>query len=77
MKEIELTPKTEEDLETIWDYSFRQFGILQANECINRLDALFNVLAAHGIGTERAEPGEYVYYDRSCNGLACEIREPD
>ncbi|VFS14969.1 Plasmid Stabilization System protein [Enterobacter cancerogenus] len=28
MKEIELTPKAEEDLEAIWDYSFRQFGIV-------------------------------------------------
>ncbi|QFH87867.1 type II toxin-antitoxin system RelE/ParE family toxin (plasmid) [Enterobacter hormaechei] len=27
MKEIELTPKAEEDLEAIWDYSFRQFGV--------------------------------------------------
>lgn len=26
MKEIELTPKAEEDLEAIWDYSFRLFG---------------------------------------------------
>ena len=25
MKEIELTPKAEDDLEAIWDYSFRQF----------------------------------------------------
>ncbi|EDI4631202.1 type II toxin-antitoxin system RelE/ParE family toxin [Salmonella enterica subsp. enterica serovar Poona] len=29
MKEIELTPKAEEDLEAIWDYSFRQFGIVE------------------------------------------------
>lgn len=31
MKEIELTPKAEEDLEAIWDYSFRQFGGVQAD----------------------------------------------
>lgn len=31
MKEIELTPEAEEDLEAIWDYSFRQFGIVQAD----------------------------------------------
>ena len=29
MKEIELTPKAEEDLEAIWDYSFRQIGVVQ------------------------------------------------
>jgi len=28
MKEIELTPKAEEDLEAIWGYSFRQFGVV-------------------------------------------------
>lgn len=27
MKEIELTPKAEEALEAIWDYSFRQMRI--------------------------------------------------
>lgn len=31
MKEIELTPKAEDDLEAIWDYSFRQFWIVQAD----------------------------------------------
>lgn len=61
MKEIELTPKAEEDLETIWDCSFRQFGILQADEYISRLAAVFNVLAAHGIGTQRTELGDNVY----------------
>jgi antitoxin ParD1/3/4 len=29
MKEIELTPKAEEDLEAIWDYSFRQIGLFR------------------------------------------------
>lgn len=37
MKEIELTPRAEKDLEAIWDYSFRQFGIVQADEYIGRL----------------------------------------
>ncbi|EOW6796904.1 type II toxin-antitoxin system RelE/ParE family toxin [Cronobacter sakazakii] len=31
MKEIELTPNAEEDLEAIWDYSFRQIGVVQAD----------------------------------------------
>lgn len=29
MKEIELTPKAEEDLEAIWNYSFRQLGLFR------------------------------------------------
>nr|WP_318605294.1 type II toxin-antitoxin system RelE/ParE family toxin [Enterobacter asburiae] len=45
MKEIELTPKAEEDLEAIWGYSFRQFGIVQADAYISRIAAVFNVLA--------------------------------
>ena len=44
MKEIELTPKAEEDLEAIWDYSFRQFGIVQADAYIERIAAVFDVL---------------------------------
>ncbi|HGN8993483.1 TPA: type II toxin-antitoxin system RelE/ParE family toxin [Klebsiella michiganensis] len=60
MKEIELTPKAEEDLETIWDYSFRQFGVAQADEYIGRLAAIFDVLATHEIGTPRPELGENI-----------------
>lgn len=58
MKEIELTPKAEEDLEAIWDYSFKQFGVAQADEYIGRIAAVFDVLATHDIGTQRAELGE-------------------
>ena len=54
MKEIELTPKAEEDLEAIWDYSFRQFGVVQADAYIGRIAAVFDVLAMHDIGTHRA-----------------------
>lgn len=52
MKEIELTPKAEEDLEAIWDYSFRQFGIIQVDAYIGRIAAVFDVLAMHDIGTQ-------------------------
>ena len=58
MKEIELTPKAEEDLEAIWDYSFRQFGVVQADAYIGRIAAVFDVLAMHDIGTHRAELGD-------------------
>jgi toxin ParE1/3/4 len=61
MKEIELTPKAEEDLETIWDYSFRKFGATRADEYIGRLAAVFDVLATHEIGTKRPELGEDIY----------------
>lgn len=61
MKGIELTPKAEEDLVAIWDYSFRQFGVVQAEEYIGRIAAVFDVLAMHEIGTQRAELGEDIF----------------
>ena len=61
MKEIELTPKAEEDLVAIWDYSFRQFGVVQADEYIGRIAAVFDVLAMHEIGTQREELGEDIF----------------
>ena len=57
MKEIELTPKAEEDLKDIWDYSLRQFGVVQADAYIDRIAAVFDVLAMHDIGTHRTELG--------------------
>lgn len=57
---IELTPKAEDDLEAIWDYSIRQFGVVQADVYIDRIAAVFDVLAMHDIGTHRAELGEYI-----------------
>lgn len=57
MKEIELTPRAEEDLEAIWDYSFRQFGVVQADVYIGRIAAVFDVQARHDIDTHRAELG--------------------
>ncbi|MDU4155220.1 MAG: type II toxin-antitoxin system RelE/ParE family toxin [Enterobacteriaceae bacterium] len=61
MKEIELTPKAEEDLEAIWEYSFRQFGVVQADEYIGRIAGVFDVLTMHEIGTQRAELGEDIF----------------
>jgi plasmid stabilization system protein ParE len=72
MKEIELTPKAEEDLEAIWDFSFRQFGVVQADAYIGRIAAVFDVLAMHDIGTHRAELGDDIFtagrtaYDLFC-----------
>lgn len=60
MKEIELTPKAEEDLEAIWYYSFRRFGVVKADEYIERIAAVFEVLATHEVGTRRAELGERI-----------------
>lgn len=58
MKEIELTPKAEEDLKAIWNYSFRPFGVVQADAYIGRIAAVFDVPTIHDIGTHRAELGE-------------------
>lgn len=60
MKEIELAPKAEEDLEAIWDYSFRKFGVVQADANIERITAVFDVLAMHDISTHRAELGDNI-----------------
>ncbi|EAU7106558.1 type II toxin-antitoxin system RelE/ParE family toxin [Salmonella enterica] len=61
MKEIELTPKAGEDLEAIWNYSFRQFGLIKADDYIGRISEVFEVLATHDVGTHRAELGENIY----------------
>jgi len=58
MKEISLTPKAEEDLVAIWDYSFRQFGVVQADEYIGRIAAVFDMLATHDIRIKRPELGK-------------------
>lgn len=39
MKEINLTPKAEEDLTAIWDYSYQHFGMDQADIYIGRISA--------------------------------------
>ncbi|NMD68646.1 type II toxin-antitoxin system RelE/ParE family toxin [Enterobacter sp. DNRA5] len=44
----------------MWDYSFRQFGIVQADAYIGRISAVFDVLAMHDIGTQRAELGDNI-----------------
>lgn len=61
MKEIELTPKAEEDLQAIWNYSLQQFGVIKADEYIDRISAVFEVLARHEVGTHRTELGENIY----------------
>ncbi|WP_156124002.1 type II toxin-antitoxin system RelE/ParE family toxin [Enterobacter sp. Bisph1] len=55
------SPKAEEDPECIWNYSFRQFGMVKADEYIGRISAVFHVLGVHQIGTPRPEPGEKIF----------------
>lgn len=55
IKEIKLTPKAEEGLEAIWNYSFRPFWVVQADAYIGHIAAVFDVLAMHDIGTHRVE----------------------
>ncbi|WP_259331788.1 type II toxin-antitoxin system RelE/ParE family toxin [Enterobacter cloacae] len=58
---MELTPKAEDDLAVIWDYSFRQFGVVLADAYIGRIAAVFEVLAMHETGTQRTELGEGIF----------------
>ncbi len=44
MAEYRLTPAAERDLEAIWTYTFRQWGIGQANNYIDLLTATFDEL---------------------------------
>ncbi|MGX5088811.1 hypothetical protein [Enterobacter sp. UPMP2052] len=50
MKEIEMIRKAEENLEAIWDNNFRYFDVIQADEYMGRIAAVFYVLATHDIG---------------------------
>ncbi|HDT2108492.1 TPA: type II toxin-antitoxin system RelE/ParE family toxin [Enterobacter roggenkampii] len=47
-------------LSSSWNYSFRQFGVVQADAYIGRIAAVFDVLAMHDIGTHRAELGDNI-----------------
>lgn len=61
MKESELTPRAEDDLAVIRDYSFRQFGVVRADAYIGRIAAVFDVLALHETGTQRTGLGEGIF----------------
>lgn len=62
MKEIELTPKAEEDLGIRWEYSYLHFGIDNADEYMDRTSVAFDILSAHQIRTPRAELGGTDFY---------------
>lgn len=61
MKTTELTPKATEDLESIWLYSYEQFGLTKADEYISRFSDVFEILSRYRIGTFRPELGDRVY----------------
>lgn len=46
MGEYRLSPRARRDLETIWEYSFEQWGVEQANRYIDKIIAKFEVIAA-------------------------------
>lgn len=52
MKEINLTPKAIDDLENIWFYSHRPFGLAKADEYVARFSDIFDILARYEIGTQ-------------------------
>lgn len=58
MREIELTPKANEDLENIWLYGFEAFGMAQADRYIQHISAVFDHLAQHLTGRLRDELGQ-------------------
>ena len=45
MAEYRLTPAAENDLEAIWTYTAQQWGVMQADRCIDFLTAAFDVLS--------------------------------
>jgi len=47
MAEYRLTPAAEGDLEAIWSYTARQWGLDQANRYIDILTSAFSQLAEH------------------------------
>jgi len=55
MKKIKLTPKAEDDLTAIWNYSYSNFGEAKADEYVSRLGDIFEVIATHKIGIARPE----------------------
>lgn len=57
MREIELTPKANEDLENIWLYGFETFGMEKADCYILHISSTFGHLAQHSAGRRREELG--------------------
>lgn len=55
MKEINLTPKANEDFEDIWSYSQENFGVVKADNYIRLFSDIFDGLATLELGTQRPE----------------------
>ena len=61
MKTVKLTPRANEDLETIWHYGLRQFGETCADSYIAHMSEIFEILSSNAIGTHRPELGEGIF----------------
>jgi toxin ParE1/3/4 len=46
MADYRLSPRARHDLETIWEYSFEQWGLEQANRYIDKIIAKFEAIAS-------------------------------
>ena len=57
MREIELTPKANQDLEGIWLYGFETFGVESADRYIQNISSVFCHLAQHCAGRRREDLG--------------------
>lgn len=60
MREIELTPKANDDLENIWLYGFETFGMAQADRYIQHISSVFDQLAQHSAGRRRDDLGQNI-----------------
>jgi toxin ParE1/3/4 len=46
MADYRLSPRARHDLEAIWEYSFKQWGLEQANRYIDKIIARFEAIAS-------------------------------
>ncbi|MGR7464182.1 type II toxin-antitoxin system RelE/ParE family toxin [Klebsiella aerogenes] len=61
MKSVKLTPRASHDLEDIWHYGSRHFGEEQADNYLNHLSDIFQIISQNKIGTARPELGEHIH----------------
>lgn len=57
MREIELTPAANKDLEDIWLYGFEKFGMEKADLYIQQISAVFRHIGQYAVGRRREELG--------------------
>lgn len=56
MAELQLTPAALRDLEDIWQYTAEQWGVAQAEQYLDALNAAFQAIALHPEAASRCDP---------------------